>query len=265
MSSWNKHVKKRTIQQDTSAVICAIALDEEYYIDEWIHYHLLLGFSHIYIYDNSDANTLQGKQNEQVTIIHFPGKTKQMEAYATFGRQYKNKHTWAAFLDIDEFIVLKVDMNVSSFLKKYEVHSAVGLNWIMFGTSHETVYRNEPVTKRFQRCSSTMDSHIKSIVQLQYLDTENGMTPHYFTMIKGNTVDTSKQSIISSFHPNGSTQIACIHHYYSKSEEEFLKKIKRGRADIVDKRSLTELDGIHTKNNEVVNTDAWDFYSKHGA
>jgi acyl-CoA dehydrogenase len=45
------------------AVICAIALNEERYIDEWIQYNLFLGFSHIYIYDNSSNNVLKNKKS----------------------------------------------------------------------------------------------------------------------------------------------------------------------------------------------------------
>ena len=62
---------------------------------------------------------------------------------------------------------------------------------------------------------------------------------------------------------NGDAKVACIHHYYTKSEQEFREKIERGRSDIVEKRSLNELDDIHSKNNDVYNSDAWDFYSRH--
>ena len=35
----------------TSAIIC-VAKDEDHYIDEWIEYHLKLGFDAIYIIQN---------------------------------------------------------------------------------------------------------------------------------------------------------------------------------------------------------------------
>ena len=54
-----------------------------------------------------------------------------------------------------------------------------------------------------------------------------------------------------------------IHHYYTKSEQEFREKIERGRADIPEKRNLDELIDIHFKNNDTYNSDAWDFYSAH--
>ena len=37
------------------SAICAIARNECEYLEEWITYHLDLGFTHIFLYDNNDA------------------------------------------------------------------------------------------------------------------------------------------------------------------------------------------------------------------
>lgn len=258
MSSWTNI---RSHKQKPDAVICVIALHEELYIDEWIQYHLALGFSHIYIYDNSDTNTLSSKQTDRVIIRHFPGKQKQFEAYNEFTIQYRKKHMWCAFIDCDEFIVVKKHNSITEFLSNYSDCASVGLNWKMFGTGRHLVYDNRPVTERFQLCSPTIDPHIKSICQLQFiLRIDN---PHYALLRSGNTYDTHhNQIIVGPYHENGSDEIACIHHYYTKSEEEFRKKIMRGRADIVQHRSLEELHGIHYKNNDVVNKDAWKLFCR---
>jgi hypothetical protein len=247
--------------KSNDVVICAIALNEELYIDEWIQYNLFLGFSHIYIYDNSDNNSLKDKKTDRVTIIHFPGKTKQLEAYTIFSLQYKNKHKWAAFIDCDEFIVLKKHNSIIDLLNDYDSYDSICLNWKMFGTSNYVNYTNEPVTKRFKYCSATIDKHIKSIIKISSIRTF--VDPHNANLIKGHNYDTRKNIIYGSFNNLGDDKIACIHHYYTKSEEEFRQKIERGRSDISQKRSLDELIDIHSNNNDVYNSDAWDFYSKH--
>ena len=43
---------------DSRVALMAIALNEDPYIDEWIKYNLMIGFDHVYIYDNSEGNTL---------------------------------------------------------------------------------------------------------------------------------------------------------------------------------------------------------------
>ena len=35
--------------------ICTIAKNENTYIDEWVRYHIHLGFDHIWLYGNNDT------------------------------------------------------------------------------------------------------------------------------------------------------------------------------------------------------------------
>ena len=48
-----------TIYTDGKAVVWSIQTKEDAYIDEWVDYHLGLGFEMIYIYDNSDNYDLR--------------------------------------------------------------------------------------------------------------------------------------------------------------------------------------------------------------
>jgi len=256
----NEPLSKYVLPKTTvnNAAICCIALNEEPYIDEWIKYHLALGFNHIYIYDNSNNYSLKDKQTDKVTVIHFPGITKQIEAYNLCIAQYKNKHKWCAFIDCDEFIVLKRHSNINEFLKEYDNRNSIALSWLMFGTSNEKVYRDEPVTSRFRFCSRMANQHFKCICKLSSITVF--INPHRpYEMI----YDTNGQQLFDNSNNKGPLDIACIHHYYTKSEEEFLKKINRGRADITEKKSVEELIEIHSKNNDVYNSDAWNFYSRH--
>ncbi len=272
MSSWNNgrlHFRERKMPSSFSqtnikncnSAVCAIALNEELYIDEWIDYHLALGFEQICIYDNSKDNSLKSKNRDKVTIIHFPGTTKQLEAYNHFIRTNKTRCKWGAFIDIDEFIILKKHNNINDFLNNYDDNDCIGLNWKMFGTSNNTTYINEPVTKRFQMCSEQINKHIKCISKLNKI--ENFYNPHFPSLINGIIKDTNNNTISGPYNNDGSDNIACIHHYYTKSEEEFKAKLERGRSDIIWKKNLDELIDIHSKNNDIYNSDAWDFYSKH--
>ena len=54
--------------------ICCIAKNENYYINDWVKYHLDLGFDHIYIYDNNDGDDnigryIDAKFKDNVTIV----------------------------------------------------------------------------------------------------------------------------------------------------------------------------------------------------
>lgn len=258
MSSWINRGKRDNVRNE--AVVCAIALNEERYIDEWIQYHLKLGFSHIFIYDNSTEYVLKYKNSEHVTIFHQPGKAKQLEVFNVFVLNYRRKYKWAAFIDLDEFIVLKKHRTIMNLLNEYQDCPALVLNWLMFGTNHEMVYRDEPVTKRFQKCSHQVHEHFKSVCQLA--DIHNYSSPHGPTLLSNKKwMDTNRTVVESLFHPNGPSDVAVIHHYYTKSEEECRKKILGPRPDIDGERNHSILTNLHEYFNDVENQDAWNLYT----
>ena len=57
-------------------VIVAIAKFEQDYIEEWVLYHLALGFERIYLYDNEDTpiySKILKKYGNKVFHIHIKG------------------------------------------------------------------------------------------------------------------------------------------------------------------------------------------------
>lgn len=104
----------RIALSNETAAICAVAKYETPYLEEWIDYHVGLGFHSIYIYDNTDRYELQdwlrGRHHLQtrVRIFHNPGWGKQCSSYeACTQLALEHHHTWVLFHDIDEFLVMK--------------------------------------------------------------------------------------------------------------------------------------------------------------
>ena len=91
-----------TVYTDEKAVLCSIQAKEDAYIDEWVDYHLGIGFEMIYIYDNSDDYDLRNWGNlrflDNVRVKHFPGIRKQLLANVDCAkRAERDGATWAAF------------------------------------------------------------------------------------------------------------------------------------------------------------------------
>ena len=194
-----------------TAIICAMARDEVKYLDEWVSYHLAIGFAQIVIWDNSDYGSAMhwwknGSattrpeieiQKDRVTIVPFPNKNdhRQLKAYRRCVRSHvkRQNHTWVAFLDVDEYLVIKrkaahrsdLDLpNVSEFLAEYCPGGSLGINWLVFGTSNQTNYTPFPLTYRFQYHSG-VDDHVKTIVKvsdLRAIDSVHWMKLHNDTM-----------------------------------------------------------------------------------
>ena len=59
----------------TYPVIVCIAKREHDYIEEFVKYHISIGFKHIYLYDNEDVPTYESflqNYKDYITVIHLP-------------------------------------------------------------------------------------------------------------------------------------------------------------------------------------------------
>jgi len=262
--------------------LCCIAKDEEPYIDEWVDYHLALGFNKIIVYDNSDLEELSqwGKEKgPNVEVVPLAGVAKQIEAYRDCALKllHQNEFKWAAFFDVDEFLILKQHHYVGSLLERYLKEGALGINWRVFGTSGRLVYSPAPVTKRFLfrfKDNSVTNRHVKSIINLEDINL-NATVPircHYPELYSGKSqFDTNGHTFVGAFNNNGPTDVAVIHHYHRKSAKEFLKKRMRGRATInreqgkVDKLIEDALEDYKTreKNGTIFDDSGWKAMKKY--
>jgi hypothetical protein len=247
-------VIKDLVQQEYKmkvSLVC-IAKDEDNYIEEWVNYHLKLGFDNIYIYENDWKCKLS---NDKVIKFSFSGKKKQIEAYNHFIQNYHHKQDWIAFFDVDEFLVLKKHDNVKDFLNDYCDCEGVGINWVFFGSNGLKKVENNSysVLERFTKKQKEPNKHIKSFIKSNKKYRMGVHNPNH------RICDTNKTIVYGPFvGPN--VDIAQLNHYFTKSYDEFKLKINRGRSDTGNFRNINEFNGHD--HNDIEDTDALNFYKK---
>ncbi len=223
-------------------VIVCIAKKESDYIEEFVKYHLALGFKFIYLYDNEDIPTyekLLEKYKEQIKVIHLPFnnyiKPVQYIALDNFIKNYlfDSNITHVAHIDIDEFIVLKEHTNICDFITKYIVGNCqgIGMNWRFFGSSGKTEKTNEPVTMRFTMCEKIGNPHIKTLFKKNNFIKYN--TCHDIQLSAGDIKSTNNVIIKGPFNENIDFSVIQLNHYKCKTLEEFRYIRTRQRADII--------------------------------
>lgn len=223
---------------DIKVVVCAILKNEDNYVDEWIHYNKYLGVNHMHLYDNSHNGSsklasLPHTYGDFVSVVHMPGLSKQKPAYADCGHRYAAHNYWAAFIDCDEFIVLRKHKSVQELLHSL-VPNGGGLSLfsVIFGSNHHTHYEKKPVLSRFTMRRKATDVYTKVIAYLpdivQYdvhsVRVRNGT---HVLDCHGNKVTHGKLRRPREAHED----VAALYHFKIKSFQEFRQKRLRGSAN----------------------------------
>jgi hypothetical protein len=267
-----------------SPVIVCIAKYEKDYIEEFVRYHLNIGFEQIYLFDNEDIPTYQGilkEFDDKVIINHLPGKNyerlPQFEAIQRFVINYmwKPEITHVAHIDIDEFIVLKKHNNIKDFIKEYifdgengVMCGGIGINWRIFGNNNHIEKNKEPLTIRFTKRQQTGNLHVKTLFNKQFYGWFNN--PHNIGVIDNNyPIKCTNGNIIDGpFNENMDFSVIQLNHYKCKTWKEFKYIRSRGRADRYDNPYFEEgeaklLEEYNSFNlNEEEDLDACNFYKK---
>ena len=235
-----------------NCVICAIAKNENAYLYEWTAYHLSLGFSHIYVYDNNDidgervddvfANT---EIVSKISVFDVRGeKFVQKKVYNEF--YAKACFDWCAFIDIDEFITLKKHKSILEYLSSKSSWDSVHLNWMCFGDGGKVRYEQSSVMSRFIKpwdkdvfytyIDKPENSHIKSILQkglsIDWTYDGDGWESNPHTPYGEFSVcDSSGTATANSPFSPICYDEAYIRHYTTKTIEEYANKVLRQCAD----------------------------------
>lgn len=232
-------IKEQYKPNETPIVsICAMIKDEQQYLDEWIKWHIKIGFDKIFLFEDIGSNPhdeICNKYNQvhllkvndidlsnYNTMCH--GSFRQQWVYRYFLDRYRNETDWVLFIDADEYLQFEKGYNLKEFLKEYDRYNGVFIYWKIIGWSEQTKKNNNEVVSRFKKEGKLLKGDeawdYKSFVNFNYADSTLE-TIHKV----GNGVNTAKLSTI---------KVRCfkkcwLNHYFTKSWEEWLTQIfKRG-------------------------------------
>lgn len=254
-----------------NTAVVAIAKNEDKYIDEWAQYHLKLGFDQIVIFENNwryKGDLGMPNANGEVKLLHYPfdGAVMQLPAYNSFIKYFSNAYDWAAFIDVDEFIVNNTRLDFKTALDAYRRFTQIGLNWRLMGDSgmHYDGTENS-VLKRFTHGSKTLNKHVKQLVNFKLfrelsLQMPLFINPHCTDHM---SCTPTGQNFSGPFNERGLDEVMPfeLYHYAVKTREELHEKVMRGRADSVHDRRNEEEQYFKDHNiNEVTLTAAKDFF-----
>ena len=255
--------------------ITAIIKNEGRYLQEWIDYHLLVGIEHFYLYNNgSTDNTSEVLkpyiEKGIVDLIYFPGQVKQLASYHDSLRRHRNECKYMAVIDGDEFIrPMDKSRNIydviEGIISAVNDKNAVGISllWRTFGSSR---FSKKPtgggvINNYLYRSEDKFNWNAKVIINPRKIIFF--MNPHSVSLIRGDYI-VNEQTIGSTAAENTRTpQNICIHHYYTKSKEEWIERRSLGKADIVhiDKIAFRSIEEFEKGDRNDVYDDSMLYYA----
>jgi glycosyltransferase involved in cell wall biosynthesis len=219
--------------------VVAVVRNEGPNIAEWIAYQSACGFDTIILFDNAStddtvARALALRQRVDLRIHPWPTSDPnlQLNAYINAARSYEGEFYWLAFFDTDEFLVLDPGIHLCELLSLRSDSSAIAVPWAMFGSSgHRSRPTGLVIENYLHRSPNTFspNRHIKTIARPErIIKFENPHMPAIdgkFSDLSGNTITFEKHGILEA---DSDYKIGKLHHYFTRSREDWLLKISRG-------------------------------------
>ena len=248
-----------------SLAICAIFKNEAPYLREWIEFHRIVGIEHFHLYQNQSEDDWQPVLQPYVDtgvveVIDWPMKPPcQQQAYQDFIERHRELAGWVAFIDCDEFLFSPCYETVNEAMTKVPPQwGAIGVNWMCFGASGQERQEHGLVIERFTLRPADdfgPNLHIKSIVRIDRTQSAGG-NPHQFR-VQGGTFSEMGCQLPGPLSSRSSHVMLRINHYHTKSRQEYLQRIARGKACGSPPRNPSEFDGYQAA--EVDDQTIWRF------
>lgn len=218
--------------------ICLIIKDENEYINEWLDWHIKIGFEHFFICDNESKIPIRESVIEKYipfcTFIDYPtidGNT-QVACYNYILDNYGALTNWIAFIDTDEFIRIIDGRDINSFLKDYDKYDGLYIQWITYNANKIIKKDARPQREKFTSIINKKPSLTtgKSIVRPSRL---TAMGSHFPSGIlkNYNVVDSNFHKMKDAYAQFSKNNKIFVDHYFTRSYEEWLEKRARGNVE----------------------------------
>ena len=248
-------------------VICAIIKNEERYVREWAEYHLGIGVSRIFLFEDYGSRSHVGlfEDEPRVTVSTLEAfgikdhhnTRNQFTLYNKFLQKCKKdgEYDWVAFIDADEFVTFGDGdgYDLAGIEEEYKDIPALLMSWKNYGANGHIKRPDGGVLENYTKPSRVVESDMqwckKSLVNIKMCNCMKNIH------IAEGAID------VNGNHNEHSCLVykkIWIRHFFTKSWEDFCERIfERGNMS----NNFRTLDNFFKCNPDMAHMDEELIYS----
>lgn len=232
----NRREKLYATKARHEIAVCAIFREEALFLEEWLSFHVGVGVSHFYLYNNFSTDHYKDVlapwiERRVVTLKDWPVPVGQVSAYRDCFRQVWRDCRWLLFIDIDEFLFSPNCVDIRSILSQYTDLPGIEIWQAFYGANGHERRPKLPVTEAYLSRASLAQTTVKTIANPRRLYKAGVHQSKYYS---GEALDPSRRKVEKGVPPVLDT--LRINHYWSRSLEDLQDKIARGDASTSNRR-----------------------------
>ena len=219
--------------------VAAIFREEAPFLEEWLTFHLGVGVSHFYLYNNFSTDEFHAVLGPwiaagTVTLHDWPVPVGQLAAYRHCVRHFRRQARWIAFIDVDEFLFSPERIDVRPILAEYGDLPGIVVHSPYFGSGGHRERPAGPVVESFLRRATLSRVSAKTIANPRWIYAIRNV--HLFKYYVGEALDTARRRPGSGASPP--LDRLCLNHYWSRSMQDLETKVRRGDASTHEPRQM---------------------------
>lgn len=220
------------VDNKLTVAVCTIIKDEQLYLDEWIQHYLNIdSVEKIYLYEDYDSashKSICDKYPDKVVLnrlfdirdiynnTKYDGK--QTPLYNYFIEKYKSKYDFALFIDVDEFLMFKENINFQDILLYIKNKNAPGMSipWKIYGA-------NGLIKRKYNK--GVKDVFITECDFIEHdLAREKTIVNLKYNRVEMTNVHWIPNAILDNMTCNINNANMWLNHYFTKSWEEWCNR-----------------------------------------
>lgn len=219
-------------------------------LKEWIAYHLTIGFSSIFIYDDfsepSIESQLKSDYLSDVYVVRLEERVPIHPLKGGWSNGYRHifekmdelglTYDYIIDLDTDEYLYLGGYLTIQEMLKDYEPFDILLLNWLLIGNKGMVTRPNDGILNTFDMCDNKFSTTGKSVAKLSSISKAK-VSPHLFEYFSVHPSQLTIKNVLNQMVPNSIP----IQNTEMASQMMYIIPIKKAQQKSASKDSMLEL------------------------